>query len=149
MYVIWIQLTCYKIIFFNFAGDIEIDIKPCARTPCGINAICGNNSCSCIPGYHGDPYSECRPECTINEDCPKHRSCKNYKCIDPCIQTCGVNAVCTVYNHLAICECPKPLHGDAFVTCHRQIGTIFSYICQSVKITLIGKIKTHNIAPIL
>lgn len=46
----------------------------------------------------------------------------NYKCVDPCKNACGLDAVCNVYNHIAICECPAPLEGDAFIACRRVIG---------------------------
>lgn len=95
---------------------------PCARSPCGINAICDNGTCSCIPGYHGNPIIECRPECTTDNDCSKQMACVNYKCVNPCINACGIDAVCNVYNHLAICDCPTPLQGDPFIACRRPIG---------------------------
>lgn len=49
-------------------------------------------------------------------------ACINYKCVDPCKNACGLNAVCNVYNHIAICECPTPLRGDAFIACRPVIG---------------------------
>lgn len=103
---------------------------PCARNPCGSNAICSNGTCSCIPGYHGNPAIECRPECTIDSDCDKRQACVNYKCVDPCKNACGLDAVCNVYNHIAICECPAPLQGDAFIACRRVIG---KFICDQCK----------------
>lgn len=97
-------------------------VDPCASSPCGINAICNAGTCSCTPGYHGNPTIECRPECTRDDDCEKQMACVNYKCVNPCKNTCGLNAVCNVYNHIAICECPAPLQGDAFISCRPVIG---------------------------
>lgn len=94
----------------------------CSQTICGSNAICNNGTCSCIPEYHGNPNIECRPECLSDHDCQKALACVNYKCVDPCKNICGLNAGCTVYNHIAICECPAPLQGDAFIACRPPIG---------------------------
>lgn len=44
-------------------------------------------------------------------------ACINNKCKDPCIGTCGIEAVCTVYNHVPTCSCPDGTTGDAFKFC--------------------------------
>lgn len=52
-------------------------INVCIPSPCGPNAECRvvgeNPACSCLPNYNGSPPN-CRPECTINSECPAHRS---------------------------------------------------------------------------
>ena len=95
---------------------------PCQPNPCGVNSVCRTNAagqpvCSCQPGYFGIP---CRPECTINSDCPTSRGCLNAKCVDPCPGACGVNAVCSVVAHNPVCRCPDGLTGDPFSICFEK-----------------------------
>lgn len=97
-------------------------INPCYPSPCGANAVCReqNNagSCTCVQDYIGNPYEGCRPECTLNSDCPSHRACIRNKCVDPCPGTCGQNAECQVINHLPSCNCLTGFTGDPFRYCH-------------------------------
>ncbi|VEN46221.1 unnamed protein product [Callosobruchus maculatus] len=110
-----------------FSGCYQLIIKeepahPCNPSPCGANAICkeqnGAGSCSCLPEYFGDPYSGCRPECVMNSDCSKDKSCVNNKCKDPCPGTCGINADCRVTNHVPTCSCLPGFTGDPLRACH-------------------------------
>lgn len=95
--------------------------NPCNPSPCGSNANCrvvgDQASCECIPEYHGNPFISCRPECVSNNECSKTLACINNKCRDPCIGTCGAEAVCTVFNHIPTCSCPEGTTGDAFRYC--------------------------------
>lgn len=77
-----------------------------------------------MPGFHGDPYDTrgCNRECEINDDCKSHLACIGYKCVDPCIGTCGALAECKVNNHIPTCTCPSGFTGDAFFQC-REIVT--------------------------
>lgn len=110
---------------------------PCNPSPCGANAICNNGVCTCQNEYKGDPYSGCRPECTLNTDCPRDKACVRNHCIDPCPGTCGFNAVCQVINHIPTCSCPDPLTGDPFTSCRQQQKPI-------------GKLLNHfNLLPLL
>lgn len=95
---------------------------PCNPSPCGPNSVCNNGACSCITGYHGDPYLGCRPECVYNTDCPLDKGCSKNKCINPCVGTCGQNAICEVMNHVPMCSCPKGMSGNAFVECRSSAG---------------------------
>lgn len=96
-------------------------IDPCRPSPCGINAECrdrsGAASCTCLPGLQGDPYVECKPECTINPDCPNTLACVRNKCVDPCPGVCGVHATCSVSNHRPNCLCDPGYVGDPFTAC--------------------------------
>merc|ERR1719310_1816694 len=78
-------------------------IDPCRPSPCGINAECrerqGAASCTCLPGLQGNPYIECKPECSINPDCPINLACIRNKCVDPCPGVCGIRASCRVQSH--------------------------------------------------
>lgn len=101
---------------------IEEPRNPCNPSPCGTNAICkelnGAGSCTCINEYFGDPYVECRPECIMNSDCPRDKTCVNNKCRDPCPGTCGINAECSVNNHVPTCICLPGHTGNPLRSCH-------------------------------
>lgn len=102
--------------------------NPCNPSPCGSNALCrvenGYAVCECLPEYRGNPYQNCRPECLANSDCPMNRACIRNKCQDPCPGTCGIDALCTVSNHIPICTCPDKFTGDAFTQCTPFIGEL-------------------------
>ena len=53
-------------------------------------------------------------ECVANEDCPSDQACADFRCVDPCAQSCGQGADCDVNNHVAICRCPRGRTGDPF-----------------------------------
>jgi hypothetical protein len=93
----------------------------CERIRCGANARCrefnGQVTCVCPPGFYGDAYLACRPECVINSDCDRDSACVNNRCIDPCAGACGLNSMCTCVNHVPICHCPEQHTGDPFVSC--------------------------------
>ena len=97
-----------------------IPSNPCVPSPCGPNSQCqafGDvPSCSCLPSYIGAPPN-CRPECVINSECPSNLACINEKCRDPCPGACGINAVCSVHNHVPICTCLDGYEGDALSSC--------------------------------
>jgi hypothetical protein len=96
-------------------------LDPCYPSPCGENAVCTNRNraaaCQCIPEHLGDPYIACRPECSVNADCPPDRACQRAKCTDPCPGLCGSNAVCKVLNHVPTCMCLGGYVGDPFTSC--------------------------------
>lgn len=101
----------------------EDPINPCIPTPCGPNSQCSvHNSlpvCTCMPFYIGRAPS-CRPECSVNTDCSSNMACLQLKCTNPCIGSCGLNAECSVTNHLPLCSCRKNLIGDPFVRCYEK-----------------------------
>lgn len=96
-------------------------LTPCTPSPCGANAVCRernrSGSCSCLPNYFGNPYEGCRPQCTLNSDCPSNLACINQICKDPCPGTCGPNADCQVVNHLPSCTCNSGYTGNPFKFC--------------------------------
>ena len=57
-------------------------VEPCNPTPCGENARCLERNhaaaCMCMDGFFGDPYTECRPECTVHSDCLPSRACQEF-----------------------------------------------------------------------
>ena len=112
---------------FLVEPNVERPSRPCDSSPCGTNALCNdqNNafSCVCPTNYVGDPYSSCRPECVLNTDCPREKSCVRNQCIDPCPGTCGINSECRVSNHIPICSCKESYTGDPYGSC-RPIPTI-------------------------
>jgi hypothetical protein len=104
-------------IYELFLEPIIPNTDPCFPSPCGSNAICNDGICTCLPEYQGDPYTGCRPECILNDECARNKACIKYKCKDPCPGTCGQNAICDVYNHIPMCRCPEGLSGNAFIEC--------------------------------
>lgn len=72
---------------------VEPTKSGCNPSPCGVNAECrdisGSPECICPPNYIGDPYSSCRPECVLNTDCPRDRTCVRNRCENPCTDACG------------------------------------------------------------
>ncbi|KAJ8890112.1 hypothetical protein PR048_009619 [Dryococelus australis] len=81
---------------------------PCNLSPCRPNGQCRvvNGVASCI-----------YPECIINQDCPRDKACYTQRCRDPCVGACGVNAICQVVNHNAICSCPEGYIGLPHIRC--------------------------------
>lgn len=119
-------------IFIFFLSEPALG-NPCIPNPCGSNSICKDNkgvaSCSCIPNYIGTP-PDCRPECTVNSECERSKSCINQRCVDPCIGVCGQNAECRVINHAPVCSCRENFDGDPFTRCAIRESKyfIFKYI---------------------
>lgn len=95
-------------------------VNPCIPSPCGQYAQCNDQNgvavCKCLPNYYGSAPN-CRPECTVNSDCPNIKACVNERCVDPCPGACGLNTVCNVINHIPNCACRSGYEGDAFVRC--------------------------------
>lgn len=107
---------------------IEFDpepVNPCIPSPCGPNSQCHSDAnsnlavCSCLPSFIGRSPN-CRPECTVNSDCPSNLGCMNQKCVNPCIGSCGLNANCMVSSHVPICTCFDGYSGDPFVQCQQN-----------------------------
>lgn len=115
-----LYLTTYSCVLV-----IEIPRNPCNPSPCGANAICrelnGAGSCTCLDEYFGDPYVGCRPECLVNNECPQDKACLGKKCLDPCPGSCGINAVCSVNNHIPECSCLPGFTGDALHLCREIV----------------------------
>ncbi|KAJ3650628.1 hypothetical protein Zmor_016716 [Zophobas morio] len=125
----------------DMTGDPFISCRPfdkrdlCEPNPCGDNARCEPGYdrtnkerpvCTCHPGYVGDPLTGCRPgECTEDPHCPDSKACIDYKCQNPCVGQCGVNANCNPRRHIAVCTCADGFNGDALTQCHRIQGTTY------------------------
>ena len=111
----------------------NISRNPCVPNPCGVYSKCkeiGDQPvCFCLPNYIGSPPN-CRPECSVNTDCPSNHACISEKCRDPCIGSCGQNADCRVQNHIPTCLCQQDYTGDPFSLC--------SPIIKGKNVTLIG-----------
>lgn len=67
----------------------------CRPSPCGPNSKChevnGVSVCTCEMDYIGVPPN-CKPECTVNAECPQNKACHKFKCTNPCTGTCGISA---------------------------------------------------------
>lgn len=98
----------------------DLPQNPCVPSPCGPYSECrdigGAPSCSCLANYFGSPPN-CRPECTVNSDCPSDRACIRQKCTNPCPGSCGLSSQCTVFNHIPVCTCLEGFTGDPFSNC--------------------------------
>lgn len=128
-------------------------VSPCEPSPCGPNAECrehhGAGACYCHEGFEGNPYDTragCRRECDNNNDCQLVQACVRFKCINPCTSLCGLNAVCSVENHIPICTCPPGLSGDPLSQC-RDIRKLY-YISLQLKIFLIFRLFIATERPI-
>jgi hypothetical protein len=117
-------------VFFQNSENEE-HMNPCVLSPCGPNSICRVSDnravCSCQVNYFGAPPN-CRVECMVNSDCTRDKACKNAKCLDPCLGTCGQHAICRVVNHSPICTCSSGYVGDPFEKC--QIESKLGF-CES------------------
>lgn len=112
---------------YNYCYQLDEKVAPkdpCNPSPCGINTVCKVQRkkavCSCVKNYLGKPEDGCRPECVLNTDCPKTKTCINQRCEAPCSKAiCGINADCKVHEHTAVCKCPAGFTGDAFYHCSK------------------------------
>lgn len=118
----WLQLI---LMYFSVPPTL-----PCQPNPCGSNAQCTPSGdkfvCTCLRGFIGNPYIQCRPECVVSSDCPLTLDCINQKCRDPCPGACGSNAICFVVSHKPQCLCPNRYTGNPYTDCqpiidHRKI----------------------------
>lgn len=114
--------------------DLNFDILVVERNPCeqcGENAECTIEEdsviCKCPENFIGNPHLVCRPECTINEDCPRYLACQNLRCSTPCPGACGKNAICDVLNHRPACSCPFGFIGDPYTECRQRKYTFIFY----------------------
>jgi hypothetical protein len=59
------------------------------------------------------------PECYVDTDCAKDRSCVNQICLNPCLtgNPCASGAFCHVQDHTPICSCPAGYEGNPRVEC--------------------------------
>lgn len=133
--------------YFYFTAIVETPIDVCRPSPCGPNSKCQEVNkqavCSCLPDYIGIPPG-CRPECTISAECPRDKACINQKCLNPCVDACGLNTDCRVINHSPICQCKQRYTGDPFTRCNpiqRKLNDIttkvlfnINYLCFFVNI---------------
>ncbi|MPC96217.1 hypothetical protein E2C01_091461 [Portunus trituberculatus] len=63
------------------------------------------------------PFPRCYTECTEHHHCNSNQACKDYRCIDPCVGTCGDGANCKTTNNQPVCSCPRSHTGDPFKHC--------------------------------
>ncbi|MPC16096.1 hypothetical protein E2C01_008910 [Portunus trituberculatus] len=90
-----------------------------------------------------------------------NKACIRNKCVDPCSDVCGQDALCEVINHSPICYCPKHLTGDPFIHCVKRESNALIFWKEHqihhnphVKETLVGpmpsvgKWAAHEDAPV-
>jgi hypothetical protein len=77
-------------------------------------------NCTCLPSYTGDPYIGCQRECTKDSDCARDEYCENRGCVvDLCLNACGADATCQIFNNKPVCSCERGWTGDPFNKCTR------------------------------
>lgn len=120
MYFSFHFISLHVYLFLERPVVIEEYPHPCIPSPCGQFSECKEISnravCSCLPNYFGQPPN-CRPECTVNSECPQNRACINQRCRDPCLGSCGSNAECRTVSHSPVCYCAIGFTGDPFSGC--------------------------------
>lgn len=131
----------------------QLIVKPpirqlCVPSPCGPNSECsvvsGLEKCRCTPGFVGDPPF-CRPECVLDDECESNLICHHDKCIDPCSNVCGINALCQTKNHKVICTCPKKMIGDPFDICvPQEFEPIQSDPCSACGINAVCDVQPED-----
>lgn len=92
-----------------------------------------------MQNYYGDPYISCRPECLQSTDCDSNMACINTKCVNPCINSCGDYAECSVINHVPMCYCIAGYTGNALFSCHPipDNGKILSLVFYQSSIIIV------------
>lgn len=66
-------------------------------------------------------FSEPKPECVADSECPNDKACINQMCRNPCTAgVCAFNAECHVQYHRPICACRPGLTGDARTQCYES-----------------------------
>lgn len=122
--------------FLLFCLSEKETTDTCVPNPCGPNSVCQvrgeSPACSCLETYIGLPPN-CRPECTINPECPSHLACINQKCRDVCTGSCGSNTVCNVVNHSPACSCIHGFTGDPFSNCISVPGKFSKHLSRLVQ----------------
>lgn len=105
-------------------------IPVCRSFTCAPNSQCvaknHQGNCECLLGFTGNPndrqgcQSSRQNRCSTDSECSEDRTCRSNGhdgllfCLPVCdFIFCGPNALCTVNNHEANCECPVGLYvGD-------------------------------------
>ncbi|KAK3931322.1 Fibrillin-1, partial [Frankliniella fusca] len=113
------------------AGPCDCDEAGYCANRCGAHADCDcGESCEqgrcrvrCSPGAGCPPGlicvgGSCLPGCRSHADCPNDRACLSGQCGDPCTRSpCGLNALCRVSDHRALCLCPDGFQGEPTKAC--------------------------------
>uniref|UniRef100_A0A8D8VWK9 Neurogenic locus notch homolog protein 4 n=1 Tax=Cacopsylla melanoneura TaxID=428564 RepID=A0A8D8VWK9_9HEMI len=111
---------------------------------CACGEACSGGRCRvrCSPGkstgqsgcptgqYCSESNAVCTPGCRSHSDCAADKACSGGQCRDPCAPpssgdrpACGLNALCRVLDHRAVCLCPDNYQGDPSDRCE-------SYKCK-------------------
>jgi hypothetical protein len=145
------MLTLFLLDYLGRPVIVQENVNPCVPSPCGPNSQCrvvgSHAACSCLPNYVGRAPS-CRPECTINEECPSNLACQAERCRDPCAGSCGAQATCIVVKHSPVCNCQTGFTGDPFSGCSKIASKIIS-LPPIIKLKIWLNIKAHFMQTIL
>ena len=80
----------------------------------------------CVPLASGSLTGGCRND----EECPQTQACISRSCTNPCT-SCGVNAVCEVKRHRAVCQCPEGFEGNPMIGCRGTRIKPFTFYLSS------------------
>lgn len=89
----------------------------------------------------------CRPECTSNYDCPSSKACFQNFCRDPCPGECGINALCTVSNHIPNCACFEGYTGNPRANCYEIVKDVDSKKNSKISLEILNKTKFSYLVP--
>ena len=87
--------------------------SPCTLNHCSDNRAClvSNHRpvCVCMKNCHAEVSI-----CLKDAGCPQNLACRNYQCVDPCLNaTCPQDVPCFVEDHKAVCKfCPQGYSAD-------------------------------------
>jgi hypothetical protein len=114
------SMWVWSSLFLEQSSQATENTNPCIPSPCSPNFHCRfeNNHlvCSCLQNYVGRAPN-CRPECTINAECPSNLTCQGEGCKDPCRGTYGPHMTCVAVKNALMCLCLIGYTDDPFAGC--------------------------------
>lgn len=118
-------------------------IQVCGRNQFLYDANWPNRECDKKPKKNiSFAVIDYQPICQYNEDCPPTKLCDrlNRRCINPClVDSCGLNAECTPFNHGIECRCLDGFVGNPYIECSHLQGCRSDSECSSSEACVNGQ----------